>query len=85
MSVLDKVRLCVSPLSRQLVYARFGKDPQLALETNDFFQVVTAYAFEKPPEVGAKARVQFGGGDEQFVMIVERIPAAQADVEKVDA
>lgn len=75
--VLNKVGLRVSPLSRHFVLARFGKDPRLALAvrpvTNEFWQALCEYSFDgKMPEPGQSVEVEFGGGDEQFIMTLTR-------------
>ena len=77
MSKLSDVSLGLAPLSNRIVLARFGKDKNLALETRDamseVLQVVTQYAFDgKMPGPGEVVEVSFGGGDEQFVMRLER-------------
>lgn len=76
---LKNITLKVSPFSNRIVLARFGKDPELALETkdiqNEFLQTLVQYIAEEMPEVGAKYELQFGGGDEQFFLTLERVPA----------
>lgn len=77
MNVLDRVAIRVAPLSNRIVLARFGKDQTVALETKDamseVLQAVVQYAFDgKMPEKGEKMEVSFGGGDEQFILRVER-------------
>ncbi|NSY17224.1 hypothetical protein [Neorhizobium sp. AL 9.2.2] len=88
MSALDKIGIRVAPFSHRIVLARFGVDPNLALETKDatseFFQAIAEYAFDgKMPSVGEAAEASFGGGDQQFIMLIRRVdPAialAQAD------
>lgn len=74
---LQKTAIRVAPLSSRIVLARFGKDPNVALETrdamNEFWQALVQYTFDgKMPEPGAAVEVSFGGGDEQFVMRLER-------------
>lgn len=83
MSDLGKTKICVSPLSNRIVLARFGKDPQLALETrdvmNEFLQAVVQYAFDgSMPAPGEKVEVNFGGGDEQFILRLERAASSKA-------
>ncbi len=78
MSALNNIHLRVAPLSNRVVISRFGKDPNVALETKDvqseFLQTIVAYMADgKMPEVGEKFSLQFGGGDEQFFLILERI------------
>lgn len=75
--MLHKTGLRHAPLSDRIVLARFGKDPEVALETrdamNEFWQALTSYAFNgKMPEPGEAAEVKFGGGDEQFILHIER-------------
>lgn len=76
---LEKVGIRISPFSNKIVLARFGKDPELALETrdiqNEFLQNLVLYIAGEIPEVGAKFELQFGGGDEQFFLTLERIDA----------
>lgn len=77
MNVLDRVAIRVAPLSNRIVLARFGKDQNVALETKDamsaVLQAVVQYAFDgKMPERGEKVEISFGGGDEQFTMLIER-------------
>lgn len=74
---MNKFRLRVAPLSRRLVIARFGKDPTVALDTRDvsseFWQALVSYAFDgKIPDPGQAVEIQFGGGDEQFTVVVKR-------------
>lgn len=74
---LQKTAIRVAPLSNRIVLARFGKDPNVALETrdamNEFWQALVQYAFDgKMPEKGEAVEVSFGGGDEQFVLRLER-------------
>jgi len=62
---MNKIGIRFSPLSERIVLARFGKDPNVALDTrdamNDFLQVLVQF-------VGVGYERQFGGGDEQFVV-----------------
>lgn len=74
---LQKTAIRVAPLSNRIVLARFGKDQNVALETrdavNEFWQALVQYTFDgKMPEKGQAMEVSFGGGDEQFVMRLER-------------
>lgn len=74
---LSNTAIRVAPLSNRIVLARFGKEPNVALETkdamNEFWQALVQYAFDgKMPEKGRAMEVSFGGGDEQFVMRLER-------------
>lgn len=76
-SVLDKIQIRRTAISGRIVLARFGKDPTLALEQRDaqseFFQAICDFAFDSEmPEPGEEAEVEFGAGDEQFVMTVKR-------------
>ncbi len=78
MTDLNKVKLSQSAIGGRIVLARFGKDPNIALDTrdaqNEFLQTIVAYAFDgKMPQPGEAREVQFGGGDEQFVMTVRRV------------
>lgn len=73
-----KTSIRYAPLSRRIVLARFGKDPHVALETkdamNEFWQTLVQFAYEgEMPEVGQIADVSFGGGDEQFALILKRV------------
>lgn len=77
MTNLDKIRICVSPFSNRVVIARFGKDPNVALDSRDamseFLQAIAGYAFDgEMPEKGEQAEVSFGSGDEQFTFIIKR-------------
>lgn len=81
MSKLDihKIQLRHASLSDRIVLARFGKDPKIPLETrdvmSDFWQCLASYAFNgKMPDVGEKREIDFGGGDERFVLRIERVP-----------
>lgn len=69
MSDLTKVGIRFSPLSERVLIARFGKDPDVALETkdgmNEFLQVLVQF-------IGVDNEVSFGGGDEQFVVSLKR-------------
>ncbi|WP_150132696.1 hypothetical protein [Neorhizobium sp. SOG26] len=83
---LSLVGIRVSPLTNQIVLARFGKDPQLALDTrnveNEFFQALCSYAFDhKMPEPGHGGVIQFGAADEQFTAIVRRF-SSKEDADK---
>lgn len=80
MSDLIKIRIVHAPLSNRINLARFGKDPTLALETQDatgqFLMALTSYMFDaQMPEVGASKAITFGGGPEQFRLTLERIEA----------
>jgi hypothetical protein len=75
--MLDRIQIRVAPLSNQIVLARFGKSPNVALETrevmNEFLQALTSYAFDgQLPAPGQGVELQYGGGDEQFVMTIRR-------------
>ncbi len=77
MTRLQNIQIRHTALGDRIVLARFGKDPTVALETrdamNDFFQTLVSYAFDgKMPERGATVELDFGGGDEQFQMVVKR-------------
>ncbi|MDX3973266.1 hypothetical protein [Shinella sp.] len=77
MNMLDRVAIRVAPLSNRIVLARFGKDQSVALETKDamsaVLQAVVQYAFDgKMPERGEKVEISFGGGEEQFTMLIAR-------------
>lgn len=74
---LSKIQIRVAPLSNRVVLARFGKDPNVALETrdamNEFLQALTSYAFDgKMPEIGASTTLEYGGGNEQFEVRITR-------------
>lgn len=74
---LKNTSIKVAPLSNRIVLARFGKDPNVALETKDamseFLQALVQYAFVgKMPHSGEAAEIAFGGGDEQFTVKVTR-------------
>lgn len=76
--MLANVGIRVAPLSNRIVLARFGKDKSIALETrdamNEVLQAVVQYAFDgKMPEKGDAAEIDFGGGDEQFILHIERV------------
>jgi hypothetical protein len=78
MSSLSKIGIRHAPLSNRIVIARFGKDPDVALETrdgmNEFLQALVQYAFDGDmPHEGEAAEVKFGGGSEQFVMTLKRL------------
>lgn len=64
-------------LSNRIVLARFGKDPNIALETkdamNEFWHALVSYAFNgKMPEEGEESEIHFGGGDKQFIITLRR-------------
>jgi len=75
MSELKNVGLRFSPLSERVLIARFGKDPNVALETkdgmNDFLQVLVQF-------IGVGNEVSFGGGDEQFIVSLKRAEEARS-------
>lgn len=75
---LDKIGIRHAPLSDRIVLARFGKDPNVSLESrdamDDFFHAILAYAFkDKMPDPGQAMEITFGAGDKQFSMIVKRL------------
>jgi hypothetical protein len=77
---LKSVSIRHAALSNSIVLARFGKDPTLALETrnamSEFWQALASYAFDgRMPEVGSSVEVKFGGGDQQFALVISRIAA----------
>ena len=77
MSTLDKIQIRHTIFRNRIVLARVGKDPLVSLETrdatSDFYQALVSFAFDaKIPEPGATAEVNFGGGDEQFVLTLQR-------------
>jgi hypothetical protein len=81
MNDLRKIVIRVAPLSNRIVMARFGKDQNVALDTRDamseVLQAVVQYAFDgKMPSPGEAAEVDFGGGNEQFILRIERKKAA---------
>lgn len=69
---LQKVGIRHAPFSDRIVIARFGKDPDFALETrdatNEFFHALVQF-------VGVGNELSFGGGDEQFVVRLSAAPA----------
>ncbi|NNH67799.1 hypothetical protein [Rhizobium laguerreae] len=86
MTALNKICIRYSPLSNRILIARFGKDPECALETrdgmNDFLQSLVQYAFDGDmPHEGEAAEVNFGGGNEQFVLTLRRKATLSANEE----
>ena len=84
MSKFTETRIRYAPISQRIVLARFGKNPNVALETmdamNDFLQTLVQYAFEgRMPAAGEAIEVRFGGGDEQFTMVLSRRSALSGD------
>lgn len=84
MSTLDQVSIRVASISGRIVLARFGKDPEVALETrgiqSEFWKALTQYAFDgKMPAPGEAVEIKYGAEDEQFLVRVER---RQLDEEK---
>ena len=80
-STLQKVAIRHTSIGRRIVIARMGKDPRLALEqrdaTSEFYQALVSFAFDGAmPEPGHEAEITFGGGDEQFVLTLRRLPLA---------
>lgn len=80
---LDKIGIRHAGLSSRIVLARFGKDPTTALDTRDamseFWQALVSFAFDgRLPGVGEEAEVNFGGGDEQFGLVLRRLPHGDA-------
>lgn len=74
---LSSVNIRHAPLSNRIVLARFGKDKEVAIETKDamseFWQALVSYAFDgKMPKHGDAAEINFGGGDEQFSLVIRR-------------
>ena len=89
MSALNNIALRVAPLSGRVVLSRFGKDPNVALETRDaqseFLQTIVAYLADgEMPEIGAKFDLFFGAGDEQFLLTLQRIKPENAPAEVDD-
>lgn len=77
---LDTTHIRVAPLSDRIVLARFGKDPNVALETkdamNEFLQALVQYAFSgEMPEPGEGINLEFGAGAEQFSLTIQRLEA----------
>jgi len=76
---LDNIGIRYSALSERILLARFGRDKNVALETRDamseVLQVIVQYAYGdgKMPDIGDCTEVFFGGGDEQFKMVLERV------------
>lgn len=76
---LAKIGIRHAPLSNRIVLARFGKDPELALETRDamdeFLKALVSYCFDgKVPPAGDGMEWSFGGGDEQYEIVIKRKP-----------
>lgn len=87
MGTLDRIEIRRTALTGKIVLARFGKDPNLALEQreaqNEFWQTLIAFAFDgKMPGVGQAVEVKVGGGDEQFTVTVRRIPALTSETSR---
>ncbi len=77
MTDLNKIKIMHSSLTDRILIARFCKDETTALDTrdamNDFWQALASYCFDgKMPAKGDKVEVSFGGGDEQFILTLER-------------
>jgi hypothetical protein len=70
MTKLDKVGIRVSLLSGKVYIARFGKDPQLALETreclNEFLHAIKEF-------VGVDSERDFGDDDEWYCISLRKI------------
>jgi hypothetical protein len=74
-SDLKKIGVRFSPLSERVLLARFGKDPDVALETRD---VMNEFLHVLVQLVGEGNTLDFGGGDEQFtVTLVRRVATAE--------
>lgn len=74
---MDKITIRHTAIGGRVVLARFGKNPDVALETRDamseFWKALVSYAFGgKMPEPGQAVEITFGGGDEQFVLTLKR-------------
>lgn len=69
MSNLSKIGIRLAPLSQRIVVARFGKDPNVALETRD---AMNEFLHALVMLVGVDHELKFGGGDEQFVVTLRR-------------
>ncbi len=74
---LDNIVLRYSPLTNRIFIARVGKGNNIALDKRDamseFWQTLVAYSFDgKMPEKGDGKTIQFGGGDEQFTLVITR-------------
>jgi len=84
---IDRIAIRHAVLTNRIVLARFGKDPTVALETrdamNEFLQALASYAFDgKMPDPGQAAEVDFGAGDQQFIMTIRRKPLEGATHER---
>lgn len=80
---LTNIGIRVSPLSNRIVLARFGKSPDVALESrdamNEFLQALVQYAFDgKMPDEGEGITIDFEGGSEQFTAVIRRKSTAAA-------
>ncbi|MGJ4857023.1 hypothetical protein ACN6KF_003007 [Labrys sp. La1] len=78
MNTLAKIQIRHAPLSNRIVVARFGKDPCVALDTRDamseFWQALVSFGFNmKIPEKGQACEINFGGGDEQYELVLRRV------------
>lgn len=78
MTPIRRVQIRHALLSNRIVLARFGKDATCALETRDamdeFWKALVSYAFDGAvPTPGSVAKVDFGGGDEQFQVQITRM------------
>jgi hypothetical protein len=86
---LGRIELRHAALSGRVVLARMGKDPTVALDTrdatNDFLQALVGYVFGQLPAPGAAGEVEFGGGDEQYVLTLKRKPVDQDDEARTKA
>ncbi|WP_018900392.1 hypothetical protein [Rhizobium sp. 2MFCol3.1] len=82
---IEKTGIRHAPLSNRIVLARFGKDPEVALETRDamdeFLKALVSYCFDgKVPEPGEGMEWSFGGGDEQYEIVIKRKHSPKAPV-----
>jgi len=78
-TALTNVALRNAAISGRIVLVRMGAKSNVALETrdamNEFWQALVSFSFDgKMPDIGASVEVCFGGGDEQFRLVLERVP-----------
>lgn len=74
---LENIHLKMTALGQRVVIARTGKRKDVALEQKDvmseFLQTIVQYAFNgRMPEPGEAVEVDFGGGNEQFLLRLTR-------------
>lgn len=87
---LEAVGIRHAPLSDRIVLARFGKDPEVALETRDamgeLIVALLSYAFSgKVPTQGTTAKLVFeGGDDEKYTLSLTREEVARGTPDETD-